>query len=652
MSITRSIGKNTLGGGKKMQVDMRTYNRSTHDLSYVWRNTQSPGTLVPFLCELALPGDIHEIQLNASVLTHPTVGPLFGSFKLQLDVFECPIRLYNAQLHNNKLGIGLDMSKVIFPVLNIQYNKEYDNPLQTNGQINGAQINPSCIRSYLGFNGIGRIYPTTGNTLTHKSQCMPELMYYDIFKNYYANTQEEKAYYITPNKDIEYVNIDGQSYNPSSINISFDTLEGKEMEIGVGSEVTDIYGVRINIIDKAGRKINAYPNTIGTATYSGRLITISMKNVNIFQTLINVESATEIGNGELSTFPLENIDIIREKILQAPTTTAFDVGKTIEPMSTLAGRQSNNYLNTTYPQCGLCVKTYQSDLFNNWINTEWIDGENGISEITAVSVSGGSFTIDALNLAQKVYNMMNRIAVSGGSYRDWIETVYTSNYIERAETPVYMGGMSDEIIFQEVISQSATEQEPLGSLAGRGKLANSKKGGYLKIKVEEPSYIIGIVSITPRVDYSQGTKWDRRLKTMNDLHKPALDAIGYQDLITGKMAWWDSYINQSGGEQGLKFSAGKQPAWIDYMSNYNRTHGNFATGMNEEFMVLNRSYEIDPNTIPMPQSIIKDLTTYIDPTKYNYIFADTSLDAMNFWVQIGVKWEARRMMSAKVIPNL
>ena len=291
-------------------------------------------------------------------------------------------------------------------------------------------------------------------------------------------------------------------------------------------------------------------------------------------------------------------------------------------------------------------------MFNNWINTEWIDGENGISEITAVSVTNGSFTIDALNLAQKVYNMMNRIAVSGGSYRDWIETVYTSNYIERAETPVYMGGMSDEIIFQEVISQSATEQEPLGSLAGRGRLANSKKGGYLKIKVEEPSYIIGIVSITPRVDYSQGTKWDRSLKTMNDLHKPALDAIGYQDLITSKMAWWDTTYNSSPSPGWKKYSAGKQPAWIDYMSNYNRTHGNFAAGMSEEFMVLNRSYEIDPNTLAMPQSVIKDLTTYIDPTKYNYIFADTSLDAMNFWVQIGVKWEARRMMSAKVIPNL
>ena len=120
-------------------------------------------------------------------------------------------------------------------------------------------------------------------------------------------------------------------------------------------------------------------------------------------------------------------------------------------------------------------------------------------------------------------------------------------------------------------------------------MAYNKKGGYLKIKVEEPSYIIGIVSITPRIDYSQGTKWDRNLQTMNDLHKPALDAIGFQDLVTSKIAWWDTDITETGVRN--KFSAGKQPAWIDYMSNYNRTHGNFAAGMSEEFMVLNRSYE-------------------------------------------------------------
>ena len=109
------------------------------------------------------------------------------------------------------------------------------------------------------------------------------------------------------------------------------------------------------------------------------------------------------------------------------------------------------------------------------------------------------------------------------------------------------------------------------------------------------------------------------------------------------MAWWDGTATSSGIK--LK-TVGKQPAWLDYMTNYNKVFGNFAIEDNEMFMTLNRRYEINNN------STIEDLTTYIDPEKYNYIFADTGLEAMNFWVQLGIGAKVRRKMSAKVIPNL
>ena len=84
------------------------------------------------------------------------------------------------------------------------------------------------------------------------------------------------------------------------------------------------------------------------------------------------------------------------------------------------------------------------------------------------------------------------------------------------------------------------------------------------------------------------------------------------------------------------------------MTNINRTYGNFADPDNEMFMTLNRRYEWsqeDPSTI-------KDLTTYIDPSKFNFIFAETATDAQNFWTQIAVDITARRKMSAKIMPNL
>ena len=172
---------------------------------------------------------------------------------------------------------------------------------------------------------------------------------------------------------------------------------------------------------------------------------------------------------------------------------------------------------------GLVVKTYQSDIFNNWINTEWIDGENGINAITAVDVSDGKLELDTLILAKKVYNMLNRIAISGGTYNDWIETVYTTDYVSRSEIPEYQGGMSSEIQFQEAVSNSATEEEPLGTLAGRG-INVGKKGGDITVKVTEPCYLIGICSITPRVDYSQGNDFDIMLDNLDQIHKPQLQA--------------------------------------------------------------------------------------------------------------------------------
>ncbi|MEY4834381.1 MAG: hypothetical protein RI980_496 [Bacteroidota bacterium] len=244
--------------------------------------------------------------------------------------------------------------------------------------------------------------------------------------------------------------------------------------------------------------------------------------------------------------------------------------------------------------------------------------------------------------------MLNRIAVSGGSYDDWLNAVYTHERTRSQENPMYMGGLIKELAFQEVVSNAAAVSEensqPLGTLAGRGVLTNKNKGGKIHVRVDEPSYIMGIISLTPRLDYSQGNKWDVNLQTLDDLHKPALDEIGFQDLITDQMAWWDTNIDNMGNI--VYRSAGKQPAWINYMTNTNVCKGNFAEKDEQMFMTLNRRYESDNN------GRIKDLTTYIDPAKFNNIFADTRLDAQNFWAQIAVNITARRKMSARLMPNL
>lgn len=654
--MKKELGGKRLGSGAKMEVDLKTYNRSTHDLSYVWRNTMSAGTLVPFMTEVALPGDTMDIDLNISAMTHPTVGPLFGSYKVQADVFVVPIRLYIASLNNNTLGVGLNMSKIKLPQLllngkQLDFEKSLDN----------QQINSSSIWSYLNIRGIGRQNDTMPDPIAPVRRMfngIPFIAYWDIYKNYYSNKQEEIGAVVHLGADNTMGIINGSVKGENTSGIVTIAREGAtetpitytvgsgELELEVFNEIYEATEC-ILIDDRGGRwNVEEVFESITINRFSKKIFANTSR---LAITIVNYNQLTDkdIKNfpPKVKTFPLTNIDDMRKVLQRADDEDAVIVNlQNIEPYT-----QSTVWNAGFYPQLasqeGLALKTYQSDLFNNWLNKEWIEGENGINAITAIDTSDGSFTLDTLNLTKKVYDMLNRIAVSGGTYDDWISTVYTHDSIKNVVTPVYMGGLSKELIFQEVVSNSASEDQPLGTLAGRGTLGSKNKGGKVIIRCDEPSYVIGIVSLTPRLDYSQGNKWDVNLKTMDDFHKPALDEIGFQDLITDAMAYHDTICGDQANEVEFK-SAGKQPAWINYMTNVNQVRGNFAEVDNEMFMTLNRRYEHNED------GSIKDLTTYIDPMKFNHIFAETSRDAMNFWMQIGVNITARRKMSAKLMPNI
>ena len=64
MSMNKAIGGERLGSGNKMNVSLHNFERSSHDLSEVFRSSMNVGTLVPFLNKVALPGDTWDINLN------------------------------------------------------------------------------------------------------------------------------------------------------------------------------------------------------------------------------------------------------------------------------------------------------------------------------------------------------------------------------------------------------------------------------------------------------------------------------------------------------------------------------------------------------------------------------------------------------------
>lgn len=679
--------KKTLGGDRlrsenKMEVYLPNFGRSSHNIGKIIRTTQACGTIVPYWCQIGLDGTTFYIDITTKVKTLPTTGPVFGSFKHQIDVFVIPIRLYIAALHNNALGVGLNMSKVLLP----QFEVYTANTSIYENDTNRGQVNPSSLLSYLGIKGFGR---SDVNQYLRRFPAIFNLAYWDIFKNYYANKQEEKAYVITGVNHIWKTIQIGDGYNwaitwtanssavytavpetnkPKFIKLEFEEKISPEEvnEIKFLTNNPNTPTIENNGITKLGdtfvfertdpdapglrepkdprKATNIYMYQIKKTIKFAYKISTTGKN------LITMPDNQKI---TLTAFPLKNIDDERTKILAAPSTSAYIVennlpyGATTGPMDLPNYNRTKTYTSSLawFSQAGLAVKTYLSDRFNNWLNTEWIDGTTGgINAITAVDVTDGKLTMDALILQKKIFNMLNRVAITDGTYQAWREATYGIRSATLPESPIFCGGMQSEVAFDEIVSNSATDEEPLGTLAGRGVATMYKSGRGLKIKCTEPSMIMALGSITPRIDYSQGNKWWTRLENMDDFHKPTLDAIGFQELITEEAAAWSTELDEN--YKCTYASLGKQPSWIEYTTDVNETYGEFAAGMPLAFMCLNRVYEESTN------GTISNPSTYIDPTIYNNIFAESRLSSQNFWVQVAFDVTARRVMSAKQIPNL
>ena len=627
-----------------------------------------------------------------------TVDPWSAVFvQTYLDIYNIPIRLYQGILHNNPINIGLKMNQVYLPKLAISCVDGEGAPMVEGSNRYNKQINESSLMKYLGLSGLGTWIPVTGGsktgTIRRSINAIPALAYYDIFKNYYSNKQEENAYVITPGTisqavtKCSYAMIEGDENTPEIYKINAEHTENnisgdlKTCKLTLYPRNEDYRQLNITLGQYIDEEWIYDEQTLEEWINQGIIIPLDNVGVGNFRNIyalkyenlsqdqptkqkfginnVEVEGVYASSGITLTPFKLANIDEMRNRLLSANTLGqefTIDDQTDLMPYSALVSKTEEDLSWNAFPDNGLVVKTYQSDLFNNWLDSEIIEGENGISELSKVAVEDGAFTIDSLNFAQKIYEVLNRIAVSGGTYEDWQEASYGEGAIRKAETPMYVGGMAAEVMFEEVISSSETnvneDFQPLGSLGGKGTQVGQKGGRNIHVRCEEPCYIMGIVSLTPRITYSQGNDWDlTELNSVDDLHKPGLDGIGFQDLMVEQMAWWDyGYKPGSGGTLGKVYrsAAGKQTAWINYQTAVDKCFGDFAKQDGYSFMVLNRNYE---RTTEFGREV-KDITTYIDPAKYNYAFAVQDLAAQNFWVQIHSRVVARRKMGAQQIPNL
>lgn len=647
--IIKKIGGDRIGSGNKMTVSAHGYGYSTHDVSKVRRTSMSFGTIVPMGMWLLTTGSRLRIKMDALITSNALLYQLYGSAKFQVDVFSARMALYNPKMLLNLNDQGYDIKDIKFPLMELWTRSITDVNTQN---ITTHQVNPSSLLRYLGVAANGMNLNGTTDPVKRQHNAMWMLMYYQTVKEYYCNRQEKKGMMIHNIKPSTVVTNVVNGGTP----IPLWPVSTGTTAIATGANLQIVYTTATPIEETEFLLNNGKWYRIGEMYVSvgdnGTTVTGSGPKPGFAGLLIRSYRIVppEIQTPKLVEWDLKAVDRMQMKIMSnVETSFAISISNVDElPYRACLHRQGtapNEWFSINTSQEGLCLGTYQSDVFNNWLDNATINNLNAKSKI---KVDGnGEFSIDMLNLTQKLYNYDQRIGVTDGTLDEWREMTYAQVGRSKSLKPVYEGGLSKEIVFDMVVSTASTTEDPLGTIASRGQFGSKHKGGYAQIEGDEEKLVMVLAKITPRLVYNQGNDWTTNLKTLDDLHKPAMDKIGYQNLLTDQMVAQETRVANDGSFALTTYSAGKQPAWQWYRTNYDDALGNMADV--EDYKVFGRDYSM---SMQAGQLRIKDLTTYIDPMKFNDVFALKSLDAMNFDVQVGMDATLTLVMSEEVIPNL
>lgn len=309
---------------------------------------------------------------------------------------------------------------------------------------------------------------------------------------------------------------------------------------------------------------------------------------------------------------------------------------------------------------GLLPVTYRPDVNHAWVNSE----SYALTLSRArVDTAAGYFDLDQFAFAKSMNKMLQQNLVAGTRYSDWSYVNYGVSMRSVVEVPVFLGGQSFNIEFNDVVQTSdiGVGDRPLGTLGGRGVKFQGSSRPITHFATEN-GIIMAVNSLVPFVTYSQGVKHYMRFARLSDFHIPVLDNIGFEDLFLDNVyaaAYYKDISNSPYNpdpslEGSNSLSIGKQPAWTQFTTAVSEVHGEFANINQLAYMVLNRWYFTngvhDPSVFPDGiSSVDVNTSVYIDPSTWNYAFADTSLTAQNFWVQHNFTVKVRRAMSKRRI---
>lgn len=635
-----------------MFLSRRKNRRSNFKFSFVKTCDVSVGTINPFAMVPVTTGDVVRFQPSTFVQAMAQKAPLVNGFKVCLEYFFAPNRLYHGKLLFDETNTTRTPSSVVFPAvrlpqfesigpvgpnspwsyddknmyLNLPKNVTEDSSV-SNGLDNLASLMvcPGSILDFMGF-PVGWIPSAKGEVPS-----VPDLV-----------SDDDDRFYINVTKAV------------ALLDIILTYYANQEFEYLYTSEYRSKFSF-------AGTGLSGNSNS------------------QFEQVKVELSSLQEFVNGlKRSTNPSQFIFEYHSSINTSPD--AFMTWKWLSsPMSLFQRSLPPYYL-------------------EQWLRSSY---GSDISDVVKVDVTDNSVVFEDVRTASHFQRYLELAMAGGARYSDYLSAQFDTSRVKNFTSPLYLGSdrfyLGSNIIYQTTGFDSV--DSPLGSFAGQ--MAGGQKYKKRSFRFGEDGVLFVMVTLMPDTIYYRGLDpFVRRLR-LDDFYSPALDNVGMEPLTVEtldsllpltQVSYTDADYDtlkltfaRDAGEYAHSRVLGFVPAWSSTVQPVSRAHGQMQGNL--KYWLLPREYAgsaFDEQTQSLidqwleqyakhvvgeegfvPQRIEalriffdnvrrsadNEYVPYVQNHLYNSVFADTSYSARNFVFTLSIDMTINREKSKSNIAN-
>jgi len=216
-----------------------------------------------------------------------------------------------------------------------------------------------------------------------------------------------------------------------------------------------------------------------------------------------------------------------------------------------------------------------------------------LENIEEVQMEGGGFSINALRLAARLQEWLEKMARGGSRYIEQIKAHFgVTSSDARLQRPEYLGGGRLPVSISEVLQTSENGETPLAEMAGHG-VSAGHVAGFNKF-FEEHGFLFTVFFLRPRTSYAQGCP--RMFRSRFDKLEwawPSFAHLGEQEIHRYELYNQGDFT--SNGDDMRTF--GYQQRYAEYKYIPSTIHGEFKTTLDFWTWYRDLTEEFDVPTV-------------------------------------------------------